>query len=263
MVVMLLLIAAQAVYAQSIEEIDHKLATYLDRLACWSAHSNKDTTVSRRDSLASINYSIASYIEHVCHKKPVSVLKSLPKAGERGLTVMASDDDKLLLFSWDTKMGGTMRYYDDIVQYTAGNTLKVAHMVDTSVDGDYGSDYMNITTIHTTSNKTVYLVQDYCIISTNDRSESITAYTIEHGVLKTADMFKTKTQLLDDIEYHYDAFASMKKYPGKDIARVHLSDDSKKLFIPIVNGKYGDVVSDRYLVYVFDGTYFVFDKNAQ
>lgn len=263
MTVMLLLIAASAVSAQSIEGIDNKLASYLDRIEYWSAHNGKDTMAGKGDSLVSINSDLATYIKHICLKMQPAVLRSLPKAEKKGLTVIVSDDDKLLLCSWDTKMGSSMRYYDNIAQYSTGKELKVVHMRDPSIDGDYGSDYMSITTIHAKNNKAVYLVQDYCVLSMEDRSESIIAYIIEGGVLKTSGMFKTRTQLLDNIECSYDAFSSMDKYPGKDIARIHLSDDNQKLYIPIVNGKYGDVLTNRYLVYVFDGDKFVFNKNAK
>jgi hypothetical protein len=255
-IILVVIITTQTSYSQSIPEIDTKLAALLDKIAYW----DNDTTGKRDDSLEKANDRISAYIQKVGSKNSSTLSAAFPKAARGPLSVISSDDNKIRLYSWDTRMGGSMRLYYDLIQYMTDNGVKVKDMRDPKAEEDYGCDYNGIFTIHTAGNKTIYLVCGYAIESTKDRHEAVEAYTIDGSVFKKFDLFKTKTKSLNTIGYGYDQFASMGDDHQKDLPTIHLSKDFKNLYIPIVNG---EILTDKYLVYVFDGNNYVFDKNAK
>jgi hypothetical protein len=255
-----ILLAVHPASAQTISEIDAKLAHLLVKVDEWAEHDYNDTKISKEDSLNKANELLDHYLQKIGKKIPATIEADFPKAIKRGLTIVSSDDHKLRLYSWDTRMGGTMILYSNMAQYADGKGTRVQDMKDTAIEGDYGCDYRGIATIHTKDNKTVYLVYEFAKVSTKDRYEAIEAFTIEGSSLKRIKIFKTKTKSLSTIGYGYDMFISADENDLTDIPEIHLSDDKKKLYIPVVQG---DKVTKHYIVYVFDGTDFVFDKNAK
>jgi len=249
--------------AQSLIEIDNKLVAYLNKITYWDEYDYKDNTVSKEDSLDKTNADLSNYLKKICSQNPATIRATFSNAQKMRLTIVSSNDNKLRLYSWDSRMGGTMRYYEDLAQYQSNNGLMVCDMKDTTMEGDYGGDYRSVVTIHTKEGKTVYMVQDYSIVSTKDRAESITAYTIEGESLKKISIFRTKNQSLNTIGYGYDVFTSSDKFPKSDIPTIHFSKDKQKLYIPIVSGPYNEDVTNKNLVYVFDGNNYVFDKNTK
>ena len=245
---------------QSAQEVENKLSFYNGKITYWDEHRYDDSVVDGEDSLNRVNNELSDYIARTFTNNRSTLNRDFQK-GINTISIV-SDDYKLRLFSWDTRMGGTMRRYYDMAQYQTGSEVKVVDMIDTS-GKDYGTDYRSINIARTKNGKTVYLVQDYCIASTKDRAEGITAYIIEDGGLKKHSFFRTKTKFFSSISYGYDAFSSANKLKNKDIPTIHLSKDNRKLYIPIVSGPTKEDVTDKYLVYVFDGNNYVFDKNAK
>ena len=150
-----------------------------------------------------------------------------------------------------------MRFYNDLAQIQTAKGVKFQEMQDTASEGDYGCDYRSITTVHTKNNQNIYLVIEEAVVSTKDRYEGITAFIIEGVSLKKLNAFKTKTKSLNSIGYGFDAFAHGQ---GTFVSEIHFSNDSRKLYVPIVKG---ETLTDNFLVYIFDGDNYVFDKNAK
>ena len=255
---LILLIATQhAARAQSMTDIDKHLAALLDKITYWAEYNGNDEKISASDSLGDVNDKLTAYLKKVSVKYPQTITAPYTKAIKSGLTVITSDDNKLRCYSWDTRMGGTMRNYSDYIQYQGTNGMHLKCMDCDTVNIDYGGDYRGITTLHTQAGKTIYCLYTYSIGSTKDRGESIDAYEIAGNELKPANIFKTKTKKLSSIGYGYDMFASSDG--DKDIPSIHFGKDNKRLYIPIVDG---EIVTAKYLVYVWDGNQWVFDKDA-
>ncbi len=253
-----LLLATQHASAQSMTDIDKHMSAMLDKITYWAEYNGNDDKISASDSLSDQDDKLSKYLQKVSLKYPQTIKAQFTQAAKSGLSIVTSDDHKVRFYSWDTHLGGTMRNYADRVQYqtTKGTGFKCLNC-DTTKDEDYGEDFDGITTIHTQSNKTVYLVFGSSKISTKDRAESIDAWETEGSELKSANIFKAKTKDLSSIGYGYDMFASGDV--NKDIPHIHLGKDNKRLYIPIVDG---EIVTAKYLVYVWDGHQFVFDKDA-
>ncbi len=258
LLLILLLATQHAAHAQSMTDIDKHLAAMLDKITYWAEYNGNDDKISPFDSLSDLDDKLGKYLEKVSLKYPKTLKSQFIQAAKSGLSIVTSDDNKVRFYSWDTHLGGTMRNYADRVQYqTTKHTGFICLNCDTTKEGDYGEDFDGITTLHTQSNKTVYLVFGSSKISTKDRAESIDAWEIAGNELKPANIFKAKTKTLSVIGYGYDMFASGDA--NNEIAHIHLSKDNKRLCIPIVDG---EIVTAKYLVYVWDGNQFVFDKDA-
>lgn len=243
---------------QNISQIDTKISALMDRITFWADSNYKSYSNEVQDSLSNANYVLMSYLGDVCVRNTSLIKALLPKSEKSGLTDVSSTDGKLRMFSWDSRMGGTMRRYSYAAQYITANGPRFRSMSDTTVEADYGCDYRDIVTVQTKNNKTVYLVFEYAIISTKDRYEAVDAFTIEGTELKKYTIFHTKTRQLSNIGYGYDAFASSN---GNDeLPSIHFNKDNSRLYIPIVEG---EIVTKKYLVYAFDGNYYVFDKNLK
>jgi hypothetical protein len=79
-----------------------------------------------------------------------------------------------------------------------------------------------------------------------DHSAVIQAFEIKNKTLKKVAVFKTKTELLDEISCGF--------HDASD--EITLDEKAKKLFIPLV--KEGGAATGRYLVYIFNGRQFVY-----
>jgi hypothetical protein len=102
-----------------------------------------------------------------------------------GLMIAASDDKMFRIYSWDTQTGGTMRFYDNVYQYKAGDKIYVSEPVkDTSGYPDPGSWYSNIYTMDD-GGKTYYLGVSNSEYSTREIAQSINFFTIEDTRLIT------------------------------------------------------------------------------
>lgn len=235
-------------FAQSAGEIDKQLSLRLKGIY----EAEGDTTDKREDKLEAANERMENYFALVAKKVELMGAK-LPLANKAGLGNSISEDKKLAVYNWDTWQGGTMHFFTDMLVYKTVNGVQVADMKDTSVEGDPGGYCMGIDEVHTKSGGAVYLVYMRAIASTKDRDDVVTAYEIVNGQLVKKNFFKTKTKLLNSIDYEFDMFEND---GTKHLPTLQLSKDKKKFYVPIVN-KDG-VFEKGDLVYEFDGEMFVF-----
>lgn len=246
----------------NIAHVDKDLAYFLERINYW----DRDTSENRFDSLEAVNNKLGGYLKSVCLKYPETITAPFPLAEKNGLKIISSDDANVRFYCWNTETGGSMHIYSDYVQYKVPNGIKCECLSSDSVGMDYGDNmnygtyYMDLTTIHTKDKKTLYLVHSIFVESSPDRAESIGAFIISGNELKNIEVFKTSVKSLAGISYEYDAYASTTGNSDDDMNHIHFSKDKQKIYIPIVDGK---KVTNGNLVYVFDGKNFVFDKNAK
>ena len=101
----------------------------------------------------------------------------------------------------------------------------------------------------------IYLAISGGVIGIPEVPKTIRAYTIENGELKdTAKIFITPKKSYNRIDIEYDLTSATEKNT------IHLSEHKEKLYIPLIEGL---KFKDKYLVYVFDGYNYVYDKNAK
>ena len=168
--------------------------------------------------------------------------------------VSTSADGNLRIYSWDTWEGGTMHFFNQIVQYKSGR--RVFTKVPKYEEGDPGTFCSAIYAIKI-KGVAYYLPISNGIASTKDASQSISVLTINnHELLDTARLFKTKKGLLLNAINMYFDFFSVVDRPKRPLSLITYDDKEKIIRIPLVNNN-GQVTKQR-LLYKLQQGYFTF-----
>ncbi|MEI8279271.1 MAG: hypothetical protein WCG87_05865 [Bacteroidota bacterium] len=203
--------------------------------------------VKKEDSLKMANDELMAYLKRVCTKVPATLNMKYKKV-ETEMDITSSDDNKVRVYSWKSSFEGT--YYNILMQYKGSKNPIVWQM--NNADDPLSSSTVptSIKSIQTAGKKTVYIVVEGVFGSHGLETEKAVAYTITNDQMLAIPLFQTETGTEKEVSYH---IASINDYDPE--INIHLSPDKKTLYIP-VSGK-------EYSVYKFNGTKFVYDKNAK
>lgn len=237
-------------FGQTIQEIENELQQAYKRIL--SDRFDADTIAW--DNLENDNRLFREKMLRYTSNYPLTLtynFDSLTKA----IYIVTSDDNLLRIYSWDTRLGGTMHDFENIYQFKSVNNIDVNVKCNTALDGkeNYVPYYSQLFTLKE-KDRTYYLAINNGIYSTKDISQSIKAFTIENNTLNdTIKIFKTKTELLNEISINLDFFSVVDR-PERPLQLINYDSDKKIIYIPIVyeNGE----VTDRYILYQFNGQYF-------
>jgi len=249
-------------HAQSIKQVNDSISYYKDRIEENSPYNNGSDGNS--DSLYFYNEALKHYLLSALIKQPLTLQTIF-----RNIATSSSDDKKFRIYWWDDQSGGTMHGYYSMVQYQTSNGVKAEVIYpkdgasrDVAEDKDApGFFYTRVHTVKTVSNKIFYLVIRNGRYMTWDVSSGIKAFSIDNDrLVDTVGIFKTSKEILNSIDYEYDYFSNYDTKTNKEKYQIRLSSDKKKLYIPVVVDL---KVTNRNLVYLFDGNNYVFDKHLK
>lgn len=214
------------------------------KLFSFYQHDN-DSLEAQSDLFSS---KLLSYIS----KNPATLNYSFQALKDSNVVEIATSADSLFrIYSWDTWLGGTMHDFENIYQYKSGGKVRFLHPK--TREDDPVAFYSEIFTIKT-GNKTWYMVIGNTISSTKDLGQFVKALTIENNsVNDTAKLFRTKTKFLNEIYVVYD-FLSVADRPARPVKLIKYDSDKKIVYIPVV--KEDGKVTDRFILYQFNGRYF-------
>lgn len=231
------------------------ISDHLQRIHTFASQGNDD-------SLETANKALSEFLKNGSKKHPEWLDMDLPGTDTMSINVLTSEDRKARIYSWDTRLGGTMRFFYGVMQYktSKGSDVKVLND-ENSEEGDSGLMYRYLHTIKTSSGKVYYLVLYRGVYSTKDVVDGVAAFSIENDMINdTIKVFKAAKSELNSISYGYDFLSNIDENSGGQKNELHLDEKKTKLFIPVVDNK--DNVTNRSLIYKFDGDKFVYDKNA-
>lgn len=238
------------------------VGAFTKQIASYTSEIQRFRAEGLFDSLEVVNTALLTYLKEKSEAAPGLMDIDLKAMDTAGIVVLTSEDNKFRIYCWDTETGGTMRFLNSLIQYRTEVGAKVVVLNDIATTEEPGAFYREIYTVHATNGNTYYLVTSRGIYSSRDIVEGIQAYTIEKDKLNDSiKLFRTAKQQLNDISYACDFFSNIDSNTGSQRNLIRLSDDKQTLFIPIVNAK--DEVTDRSLIYKFDGNQFVYDKSAR
>jgi hypothetical protein len=171
-----------------------------------------------------------------------------------------SDDGRFRIYSWDLEDGGTMHNFARVYQYQ-GASGKVYSKTDAPVEEEDGAGgfVTDIFTLDTKGGK-VYIVCSTFIGSTQDHGQSADLYKIEGNKLNDkVKLIKTKSGLTSSLSFAYSFFSVVDR-PGRPVKLISFDKKTNTLKIPVViedeefrSGR----VTNKFISYRFDGTYFV------
>ena len=244
--------------AQSVKQIEDKIYHYTKSIDKWAGKMDEDGA----DSLSKANKGLLNYLAKNLIKDSGTLQYDFPKLKKSRLDVLTSDDKKIRIYSWEVGSFGSAHSFDALIQYQSDSNTKIKILNDDSksVEGEVftGAYYKALFTIPTKTRGNIYLVISDEIASSAMGAIILKAYSIENGKLcDTVRLFKTTKKTINSFSFYYD----LSNPATKDtIAGTSLSEDKMRLKIPVVVGN--GLITDKYIVYKFDGDYFVFDKNA-
>lgn len=254
----ILLVCSGSLFAQTAQEAQLQVKTYLDQLQYWRygyspEDSGVDPNASTADSVLYYNKVLVHYLAKDAAN--MQVLKAGWKPAEEDeITIATSDDGKVRVYSWDTETGDEMHIYNAVVQYDAGNGVKSRTLKDISVSPDSktgpGALYPEIYTVQ--GSRKYYLLVYSSILSSKDARKGVRAFMIENGELADADIFQTKDVLSNKLEYTYDYYSNYDYKTMKEKQVLNMKKD--KLNIPLAEA---GVVNGKWNVYKFEGDRFV------
>ena len=244
--------------AQSVKQIEDKMYRYTKSIDKWGEDDEEFY-----DSLKKDNKDLLNYMVRKLTKAPATLLYDFPKLKKSRIDILTSDDNKFRIYCWAIGYNSTAQSFDALLQYKSDSGTKIKILNDDSkgVEGDVytGAYYKALFTKATKTRGNIYLVISNEVASGAMGVIILKAYSVENGKLcDTVRLFKTTKKTLNSFSFYYD----LSNPATKDtIASTSLSEDKMRLKIPVVveNG----LITDKYIVYKFDGDYFVFDKNEK
>lgn len=246
------LISAIAIAAQTPQTIERELLKKLENLEKYSSYSgNYDenlTSDAQKDFKETLLKALAN---------PKTLKYSFADLS-RQMFVATSPDGKFRVYSWDTQDGGTMRNFDAVYQYqnAAGKVFAKARAAEEAESGSFTGKIYEVST----KNGKVYLTINSAIASTQDSAQSINAMKIaENSLDEKVKIFQTKEGLTNSIGFAYNFFSV---YERKERPLILILFDAKTnlLKIPVVieSRKYPNgEVTNRFINYKFNGTRFI------
>lgn len=245
--------------AQSYEDADTRLAAYFDKMDYWWQYCYKDRTDKKVDSLRNSGGRIYDYVENIILKSPTALTTELPLAKEKGLHYVTADNGLFRIYSWQAKMEGheTPRLeFRDIAGYTTPSGRKYRDIS----NGSEGGFCTNITTIRTLDSNTVY-VANYYSIENGEKLETLKAYSVIDNYLKEISVFQNGEKIPKQLwcQYTVPLNNAMESLPA-----IHFNEEKTKLYVPIVETQgESQVLTGKFMVYIFNGYLFVYVKDAQ
>lgn len=218
-----------------------------------------DADGSDYEALEKANTMLHDWLVREGAKHPEWLQAGAPVFDSSDIHVITSVDRRFRIYSWDRRDGGTMHFYSGVIQYLSapGRALTVSLLDTMSMEdgGGPGERYFELHTVKTKSGKTFYLALHVSRYSSRDLGSGIRAYTIVDGRLRDdVPLFFTPKKSHADISYSYDYF----KYAGKEKGPPQLTyrEKERELLVPVV--RQDDTITDRALVYRFNGERFVY-----
>jgi len=245
--------------AQTLEWSDNRIAKLFDRMDYWGDFCYKDPHNKKVDSLRVSGGRIYDFVEDLIVMYPYALDGDFPKAKEKGLHYVTSDDGQLRIYSWLAKMEGhegvPHAEYRDVAGFKTSAGRKY-HDISNGTEGAYCT---NITMVQTKKNIPIYLV-NYYTVHDGIKMEKIKAYALKDGGIREISSFidgtKNPKQLWCD-------YALERGHSETDAPEIHLSPDKQKLYVPVterVGGRY--VLTDKYEVFLFNGFMYINEKPA-
>lgn len=261
-IILLIAYAVQS-HAQSAQQIQQDLLIHLQHIQYWRfEYSADDTTfstpVNQDDSIANANKQLLNYL--LTKGKSRQMLQAIFKLPENSdLKIATSPDGKMRIYSWDAQMGINTHYYHAVALYetTTGVETTLLNEVPKQITEStaVGGSYYDIQTITSNNGKKYYLSFYSCLA--DNITKGVTAYSI-NNTLSAADVFRVADKPLNLIEYTYNQAANYDFKKMKERYTIHI--DKQKLYVPEMDGA---DISGKWLIYVWNGEQFVFDKNAK
>jgi len=240
---------------QTLKQIEDDLFKSFKKIEYWRGKSG-DTAVDAVEALYRANDQFAVKLKQFTEKYPSTIKYPFSSLIKAHVDISTSNDGLFRIYSWDTETGGTMHYFENVMQYKSGATVKA--IID-KPDGEAVSNYNYNEIYSLQANGKVYYLARYLMIgSTKDVFDGIHVFTINNGKLTNAKIIKTHSGLHNELSYEYD-FGSVVDIDYKKRPRPYFDEKTNIIYLPLVDGN--SQMTNKFILYKFTGQYFEKVKN--
>lgn len=253
----------QLLYAQSVKEIEDSVAFYLNGIEQYNGYA--EWREGKIDTLDYYNNTLLRYLENNLEKQPLTLEAKFSRITKSGMHISTSEDKHFRIYSWNVQSGGTMQGFNSVFQFKVGrHTYAKVLYVDTFIQDEWqgpGYFYPEIHNVKSVTGEKYYLAKRIAVWSSKYVTVGIQAFAVEGNRLNDSiKIFKTSKTTLNNIDCEYEYLSNYNHKTRNENNSIHFSKDNKKLYIPIVNE---EKMTNKYLVYKWDGNYYVFDRDAK
>ncbi len=252
--VLILLLLAFSAFAQTPNKIEQELVNDIKEVRKYSNYgSNYDD-----EKLSAANKVFEEKL--LKYTKMAATLKYPFAELNKFMANATAVDGKFRVYTWDSESGGTMHDYYRVYQFQGADGKVYSQTEDNSEeDGGAGSFVYDVFTVDAKDGK-FYVVCTNFIGSTNDHYQSANLFKIEGNKINDkVNLIKTKSGLTNSLSFEYNFFSVVDR-KERPIKLILFDAKTNTLKIPVVindqkfpNGR----VTDKFISYKFDGTYFV------
>lgn len=257
-----LLLFSVTIFGQSNIQIEKELIGHIKNIDDWSVYKN-DFSEELTNKLYAENETFNKKLLKYTSENPATLKYAFPELSKH-LFMATSEDGKLRAFSWDTNTGGTMHFFNNVFQWEdkKGKVYSKNFESESESEGDPKSFITDIFTLKT-KKETVYLVASTAILATSHNAQSVRLYKIKGVELQDdVKLIKTAEGLTDNIGFQYNFFSVVDR-PERPIRLFSFDKKTNSLKFPVViedeENPLGRV-TDKFIVYKFNGKYFVKSK---
>ncbi|HWB28508.1 MAG TPA: hypothetical protein VG738_23710 [Chitinophagaceae bacterium] len=244
-------------YGQNLKESEKRLSDNFSKIHYWAFYKDAeaDTTKFSHDSVEKYNRIFEKELLQIASTNVKSISYNFQSLRDSGLRIVTSKDGLFRIYTWDTWMGGTMHYFENILQYNTRGEVRAEQRGDALKD-DIASGYMyyGIDDI-ASGDKTFYLTLSGAVLSSALSDHNVKFFSIDNGVLNDdAKLIKTRTGIRNELGYEVDLSSSANRDRDAPDFSIEYDSLAKIISIPVIldNNK----VTSRRIKYKFTGKYF-------
>jgi hypothetical protein len=202
----ILLFAAANSFGQTPAEIERQLLVPWGQMHYWGTrHSFEDSTLDPVDSLEKADTLFHQKFAKAINGCPACLAYDFPVLRDSGLIITTSADGKFRIYCWDNEAGGSMRYFDHVLQYRSPVGIKATTLGGSPLDEEIG--WFELIHPFRTASATYYLAFSRAIRCGVCRMEAVRAFRIgRQGLIGPIRLFKKGSEQNDDIHLEFRDF---------------------------------------------------------
>ena len=254
-ILVLLVLSGLVVSSQTPAEVEQRLLAPWGRMHYWGSHfSFADSTIDREDSLEKADSVLHQAFAEAINSCPACLAYNFPVLRDSGLVITTSADGKFRVYAWDNEAGGSMRYFDHVLQYHSAGGVKATMLGGSSMDYEIG--WYELIQPFKTPTATYYLAFSRAIHCGVCRLETVRAFRIgSNGLVGPIKLFMKAGQLDDDIHLEFRDF-DHRRTANPMLHGLKYDSVHQTISVPSLDELEGEPTAP-YTTYRWNGRYFV------
>lgn len=253
-VAVILFAVSISAFGQTPEKIEQELVQHIKNINDWAMRTNR-TGEDLSEKLAREQQTFRNKLLKITKRR--STLKFEFTKLVKYIHIATSPDRKFRIYSWDTRSGGTMHFFDNVYQYLGKNGKIYSRSNEEK--GNAGAFYTKVFQLNTRHGR-IYLARSQSVLSTSYNGQAISLFKIRNKSLDgNIKLIKTASGLTNSISFAYDFFSVVDR-KERPVILFYFDRKSGTIRFPVVveNKKYRHgKVTNRWIKYRFNGRYFV------